>query len=132
MSADQTTAAVLRAVLRQGTWMSAVSLGLWAFGALALVVPMPVGARFLLASLAVGLLAQYAGLRVRLDADLVDELLRDGCDRAAFDAALGLLLGHPFPDRPIEERLAGTLRWWRRLAALLTVQWLLVLAAIVR
>ena len=89
-----------------------------------------------LATALLGMVERYFTLRLRLDAGLFADRA-DGriADLAALDAglaAIGVRSGTPtMPSRPLDDRIAGGRRLWRRHLAVVVVQAALTLLAVV-
>lgn len=84
-------------------------------------------------SLLAGLASQYFCIRLTLDADLFRELYRPGAEPQLLDRSLTeLLTGHAkaLPPRSLASRWLGTQRLIRGFGAVLTMQLLLWLAAL--
>lgn len=126
--------AVCADLLATAPWWWA--LALWGLGGLT-VRGLSCGQRVWVAGAALGLLAQvYCSVRVALDARLFARLARPGggglADLSVLDHALAPLRGAAAPSgpvRPLQDRLVGAQRWYRRHAGLSVALALLAAAA---
>lgn len=89
-----------------------------------------------LGAVLLGVIERYCALRLRLDAGLFADLASGRiADLAALDdglAAIGVRVATPTsPPRPLDDRIAGCRRLWRRHLAVVVVQAAMTLLAVV-
>ena len=126
----QTTLALSIARLRSMRaieWLSAL-LGGAALGSAALVSANNTVRILLALSIVAAIITTYACIRVRVDVTLFERW--EQLDTAALDQALLTINPHFNPGRSLQNRIDGSLGWWRRGLGALGVQVALCVSAI--